>query len=59
MQLRFSLFITKRRFPFRLYIVPCYANEDVVQIVNWFYYNLTLSFVTLLLLYTNTRQTLK
>jgi hypothetical protein len=40
-------------------IVTCSATEDAVQIVNWYYYNLTQSFITLLLLYTNTRQTLK
>jgi hypothetical protein len=26
---------------YNLYIVACYASEDAVQIVDWFYYNLT------------------
>jgi hypothetical protein len=34
------------------HIVTCYATEDAVQIVNWFYYNLTQSFIPLCHIYT-------
>jgi hypothetical protein len=30
---------------FCIHVVTCYATKDVVQIVNWFYYNLTLTII--------------
>jgi hypothetical protein len=42
--------------------VTCYATEDAFQIVSWFNYNLisvTKLLITLLLIYTDTRQSLQ
>jgi hypothetical protein len=42
-----SVFCFKIPFSREIYIVTCYATEDAVHIVNWFYYNLTVIYNTI------------